>query len=449
MPKFEKMIVSAGTYLVGEEGGGRRVEVLTPERLKHWATQFSRMKQNGLAVPGPWKHAKEAMPVMMGNNGTVERSDLNAGFWDEMVVRRNEQGVDTLWGIIEAPGDPNDLNTNAGKIGKVVKETSIYARPEFVDGKGNVYKDAIMHAALVTHPIEPGQSNFKLLEPQDGMTIAMSHCTGLLMSADSTPFSKSGKTSDDLPGSEPNDDQGNVEDAPTGDLKTVIDLLAQIGVIIPKDTQADNFNERLSVALQQRISGEDDEEEEEGSLTKPPKDAEQESVPMIMSTPAKAPEVTADVIMSHPSYVALKTQNTQLFNVMNEQARSARGTRINALIRAGKITKEYADANLVPMLSGFQMSFNAEGKEVTSPLDTVLAALEAQPTVAKPATPTGPNQIFANGSIAQLAPFLMSSVAPEGSETPVHPISGFMTNGVLSEDEADAVSKSFLENVGL
>ncbi len=447
MAKFKKPIVSAGVFLVGSDGGERHTEVITPDRLKHWSNQFKKMKKNGVMIPAPWKHTNEAIPVQMGNNGTLPSSEWNAGFWDDLTVEVNEQGNSTLYGIVDVPGDKKDFNTPAGKIGTTVKETSIYARPKFVDGKGNIYDDSIMHVALVTHPIEPGQGNFEPIE--EGMTIAMSHCQHILMASENIPFNQSGKTPSETPGSD-SDNDSLESDAPTGDLKTIIELLSKVGIILPKDTSDENLKERLSVSLQQKISGEEEEDEEEGSLTKPPKDAEKESVPMIMSTTPETKEITAEVIMGHPAYIALADQNKQLFSVMNQQAKNSRATRINALIRTGRISKEYADTHLVPMLSGFKMSFNAEGQEVSSALDVTLGALEAQPQRTVEADLAGgqkPN--YANAQIAQLAPFLMSSVAPEGSESPSHPIQGFMTDGVLSEAESEDVAKRFMANVGI
>lgn len=431
MAKFRKAIVSAGSYLVSDGNGGRHTQFITADRLSHWANQFKKMKKAGVAIPAPWLHTKDAVPVQMGNDGSLPRSDWNAGFWKDFVVKNNNQGVPTLYGVVEVPGDPNDVNTPAGKVGKTVTETSIYARPSFTDGKGNEYKDVIMHGALVTHPIEPGQENFEQVE--EGLVIAMSDCTGLLMSADSTPFSQKGN--EEYPGDDEEDESLDLENAPTGDLKTVMELLSKIGVILPKDTTDENFKERLSVALQQKVSGDDEDDDDEGSLTKPPKEADKESEPMLMSTTPKTPEITAEVIMSHPAYKELESKNTQLFGVMNNQAKAARGARINALIQSKRITKEYSDANLVPLLNSFQMSFDSNGNEVLTALDVTLKALEAIPAPAA-STTVDPTK-FTNGTVQQLAPFLMSSIAPEGTDTPTHPIPGFLSGGMLSEEDAE------------
>lgn len=66
MAKFKKPIVSAGVFLVGNDQGGRHTEVLTKDRLHHWAKTFGVMKKNGVRIPAPWAHSKDALPVVMG-----------------------------------------------------------------------------------------------------------------------------------------------------------------------------------------------------------------------------------------------------------------------------------------------------------------------------------------------------------------------------------------------
>ena len=140
--RFKKPIVTTGVYTIPGDTP-RKVEV-TSDRLNHWADQFHSMKSAGVSVPAPWNHSTEALPMSVGNDGTLPRSDINAGWWDKVWVEDN-----TLWGELDVP-----QNEDAVKIGTSVKESSIYVRPSFVDGSGNEWKDSLMHIALVTHPIE-------------------------------------------------------------------------------------------------------------------------------------------------------------------------------------------------------------------------------------------------------------------------------------------------------
>jgi hypothetical protein len=445
MAKFKKPIVSAGVFLVGNGNGGRHTESITTKRLQHWANEFNRMRANGVLVPAPWNHNPNSLPVVMGNNGMLPDSANNAGFWDSLSVETTADGKSTLYGILEAPGDENDFSSPAGKIGKTVKETSIYARPSWVDGKENSYTDSIMHIALVTHPIEAGQGNFEPLN--SGQTIAMSHCQQVFMSDDggSKPDPVSGQ-----PDPVNNEQKSAFQDKPTGDLGTLIEMLTSIGIIIPKDTTDENLKERLSIAVQQKLSGDEEEDEEEGSLRKPPKDAEQQSVPMTMSqTPNQPAVIDSEVIMAHPTYKALSDQNKAMLNVMTNQARNARATRINSLIATKRVSKEYADLHLLPLLNGFQMSFDGEGKENISALDVTLNALEAIPAPQAPSnTPNAAgSHSYANDTIRQLAPFLMSSTAPEGSSVPNHPQGLFSDD--LSDGKLEEVGDQFLKNLNL
>ena len=115
--RFKKPIVTTGVYSIPGDIP-QKVEV-TSDRLDHWASQFGKMKKAGISVPAPWNHSKEAFPMSSGNDGTLPRSDINAGWWDKVWVEDN-----TLWGEVNVPS-----NEDAVKIGTNVKESSIYVRP--------------------------------------------------------------------------------------------------------------------------------------------------------------------------------------------------------------------------------------------------------------------------------------------------------------------------------
>ncbi len=129
--KFRKQIVTAGDFVKGDEKF-----TITKERMQGWADTFVRMKGNGIKVPIPSTHAK------------VSDSDFNRGWVTDMFV-----DDDSLVMTCELIGD--DAIEAAAR-----SDVSINAIPDFKDGKGVVYDDAITHVALCTDPVVPGLDKF-------------------------------------------------------------------------------------------------------------------------------------------------------------------------------------------------------------------------------------------------------------------------------------------------
>lgn len=68
----------------------------------------------------------------------------------------------------------------------------------------------------------------------------------------------------------------------------------------------------------------------------------------------------------------------------NESKKAALKTRIDAIAKRSDAMKKVADERLLPMLENFQMSLDDSGKEVVSPLDTILMSIEAIPDIKGP-----------------------------------------------------------------
>lgn len=104
--------------------------------LIKYAATFSKMKAAGVVVP-----------IQNGHN---DDADMTRGNTQDIFVGVDAKGQQTLFGIIEMVG--RDAIELAGRT-----LLSIYAKPEFVDGHGNNYKDAILHIACVPNPVVPDQ----------------------------------------------------------------------------------------------------------------------------------------------------------------------------------------------------------------------------------------------------------------------------------------------------
>jgi hypothetical protein len=423
--KFIKDIVSVGDYDIPDGKGGVHKESLSIDRFKKWAGNFHEMKAAGLRIPAPWVHyskkdGKPLTPIAMGH-AEMPSADENAGFWDSLFVDE-ERGV--LVGVVDAPGADNDFNSPAGKIGKTVKETSVYIAPSFTDPKTKkTWNEVPLHIACVLHPIESNQGNFVPIE--EGMAIAMSFKSDA-MGGEKKPEKKpvekpgekplAGKPKEDY--SESVDDpnkvlgSGDTEAKPSGNdkLGEVIRLLREAAeVALPEDTTPDNLIERLLIALTQKSV--EDEDEDEGTITQPPEGAQQRNAPFIMAlSPTQIAAIVAskpvnpetgkpftndelvglasqpvdvEVVMSHPKVKQIVDTSNQMAAALKNQAQAGYRNRIDALVKRGQVGKEQAEKSLLPMVDSLVMSFSPEGKPVEQPLDTVLKLLES----AAPATP--------------------------------------------------------------
>lgn len=436
MPRFKKKIVSPGLYRIKNPITNEiREELVTPERIQHWANEGRRYLQNGNRLPGPWTHIdpQTGAPIIVSANGVLPRSDLNGGFWDRLYTEFDPVDGLSLIGEIEGDGDLNDANTPAGKIGRTVKETSIFALPEWTDGKGNTYRDVPLHIALVTHPIQPGQTNFESL-PTGSLAIAMSNLVYPLKMANPpssiqgstdppSPYSSQGNNRPGQTGQGGGDPNSPTSAASGADINQVLAALRQCGIDLPDDTNPMNFFERLLVAARQKAvsegsAGGDLYNQPEGAMTQQP-------APVAMATnPAPVfdfSKITQEVLMSHPVVKSLVESNNQLQELVLSSARAALQTRIAKLLSEGRITEKYATEVLKPLIDGFAMS--QIGK---SPVEAVLTALEAAPApVQRPAAPhhnnaslllgTAMSQIPTAAGNAPENPYVQGGVEPNGA----------------------------------
>lgn len=445
-----------------EADDAREVKI-TPEYLKKVADTHSRMRKSGLNIPGPWSHKSEAnKPIVVGKaskGGIVEDAAKNAGFWDKIWF---DDQTNAMWGVIEAPGDPKDPNTPAGKLGTTVKETSIYVAPKWKDGRGNEWEHAPLHIACCLHGIEPGQDNFIHLE-EGALTLSMS-----FQKPDADPDEKpepSGEPSDE---SDSEDDDPDGPTAVVGDLGVVIGLLAEAGIIVPESSTSENFVSFLEVALKQFLASAE-EEDDDDKLYQPPEGAQEKQAPFVMSfTPAQmdaivksgtvnpttgkpftlaelqegskpaAPAITEELLMSHPTVKGLLATTQALSNGMLDKAKSDYRARLNLLTKLGVVDQEYVDKTMIPMVEGLTMSF-ADGKPVPQPLDVILGALESK-------SKTAAFRADAPGSSPDYAAFLAmshGSYLPEGATMLSNLPHATGAPTVTSEEDAKTILERF------
>lgn len=358
--RFSKAIVTEGRYKTYDRSSNKStLKTLSGEDLEKTVETFNKLKEKGFKVPAPWKHDFDIntfTPVVEGESGVLDNSGENAGFWDSLKVETNEKGKRVLVGEIEAEGDPEDPNTPAGKIGKTVKDTSIYLRKEYEipDDSGEKFSNVPMHIALVTHPIELNQKNFEKL-PENDTYIAMSEL---------------------------------VSDTDFGELSRLFKDVA--GIFLPSNTTPETLVGNLFIALSQLQVLKEEETKEDGAVS--PTQLE----PVIMSnlsqaqidalvasnvtnpdtnqpfkaedfatqeSPAPNPEATkAELLMSSMQSM-----------IQDERRRSFRG-RINSLVESRRVTKSYADEKLYPQAENYVFDPQKENA-----FDALVMSLEELP----------------------------------------------------------------------
>jgi|688.fasta_scaffold23847_6 hypothetical protein len=353
--KYVKEILTEGEYEVSTFEGSKKKQ-FTGSDLKKIASTASKMLKAGIKIPAPFKHVQEGVFITPVEEVTDSPDPAkNAGFWERIYAKKNEHGTVSLYGVIDAPGKEEDAESPAYKVSRTVKDTSIGLLPGFKDGKGRSWGEyAVAHIALPVDPIEPDQTNFIPLpdvEAEDYEVIAMSRKM-------------------------------------TGNVSQVLTLLKDKGISLPADTTNENFLDRLLVALMQS------QKTSTSPLSQKPSTGKVESYPIMMSLTKKQvdaivaanlhnPETnapfTADDLKDVPSDVeqykkAAEMMSVQLNSIYQERYKD----RIASLVSSNRVSQNYADTHLLPMVNSIQMSFK-NGKADENHLDLTLKALEALP----------------------------------------------------------------------
>lgn len=156
MAKFKKAILRAGQTYHSPDG---KVTV-TPERLSHWASEFSKLTGNGYVVPIDWDHAADlagASPVKLSDHKKRRSAKNTVGKLAEFNVAADGQSADVLLDIT----DP----TAQGRA----ERNEVYVSPvifdKWADGAKNQYSDVITHVDIVNHPVDHSQTPFVPAEP--------------------------------------------------------------------------------------------------------------------------------------------------------------------------------------------------------------------------------------------------------------------------------------------
>lgn len=381
-----KKIIPQNTYKV-QTNHGRMSKAFDEGYLNKVADTSNKMLSAGLRIPAPFDHHKEAKPRTQEQEDEFLKISVNkpgsayhnAGYWKKFWVAPDEKGKATLYGQLDAVGDISDANSPAYKVTKANEEVSVSITDKFEDGLGRTWTDGLLHVAIVHHAVVPDQSPF-----EDGTTVV-----NMSMAEDT----------DDKP---PSVDGSLVEE-----IKTA---LRRVKINLPGSTTAATFMRDLLVAtLQLPESSADDLQpvpiymsigDDDMKLTQAQAEA-------LVASKATNPATNKPFSMEDFGFTAPGTVNTTELSTLkaavaekDQEIQGMKGIlqafkakyiadaktniqqRISALVRAGIVTKEYAEANLNPKVE-FQMSILPSGTIEDHPLTITLSTLEALPPVHK------------------------------------------------------------------
>jgi len=336
MSIFKKKIVTPKVYRANTPfSGGKAVTAMTVDRIKKIHDTAKQMIADGIKITAPFAHKDEngivPKPLLEGQLGSWN-SAINGGYWKDFEIDPEDGG---LIGFLDAPGDLDDLNTPAGKVGKTIQETSVFLMPEWEDGLGKTREDALWHIALVDgKAVESNQKNFEKVEDPK-LALAMSFSMSDAIDNDPTP------------------EQGENKSSLVMSIKEQLEEKLEITLL--EDTNETNFLDRLLTVLTAMKSKKEDED-----LTQKPEGAEQVSSPIAMSEPT--PEV-------------IEKKTNSLLSSLNTHKKLDLKSRLGALQSKGIVGKKRAEdwANKIDAIA---MSLNDFDDDGNCPQTAIEMAIE-------------------------------------------------------------------------
>ena len=384
MPLLTKEILPVREDYKVRRGNERVYKAFDEEYIRRIATQSNKMIRAGLVIPAPFDHVKDAIPRTRQEIAVNKAASSfnNAGEWKSFWVAPNEKGVLALYGQVDVPGSDNDKDSPYYKLKNTCKEVSVSLADNYEDGLGRTWTDGLLHVAVVNHAIVPDQSPF-----EDSVTIVNMSMVD---------------PDDDI--SDDDGEPGSKSEGVIDELKTA--LQSKLNLVLPSDSNPKTFMRDLLTAVLNIV---------------PTNNQQVEPIPVYMSigdsndmgisqaqaealvatkavNPATnkpftmedlgfkvAPPVAPTDMSGLTSKVAeLEKENTTLRQVagmlkkqFETKITDSLRTRIDKLIAAGVVTKEWAEQMFTPQLTSYNMSALPTGEIAPHPLEITLSALEA------------------------------------------------------------------------
>ena len=418
MPLLTKEILPVREDYRVRRGNERVHKAFDEAYIRRIAEQSNKMIGAGLVIPAPFDHVKDAIPRTRQEIAVNKAASSfnNAGEWKSFWVAPNEKGVPALYGQVDAPGSENDKESPYYKLKNTCKEVSVSLADNYEDGLGRTWSDGLLHVAVVNHAIVPNQSPF-----EDSVTIVN--------------MSMVDPDDDDI--SDDDGEPGSKSEGMIGELKTA--LQSKLNLVLPSDSSPKTFMRDLLTAVLNIVPTNNQLVEpipvymsigdsNDMALSQPQAEAlvNTKAVNPATNKPftmedlgfkVAPPALPADMSGLSTKVTELEKENTslrQVASMLKKQFESkitdSLRTRIDKLIAAGVVTKEWAEQMFTPQLTSYNMSALPTGEIAPHPLEITLSALEA---VMPKQTQTQSNGLPYG---AQILPFDDGSLDPSVSD---------------------------------
>lgn len=310
------------------------------------------MKADGIKVPLAWGHQPKALPAEADRLAESEyhKSRYNAGYVEDLDV--TPDGALEMTG--STPGlqlDPASGSLTDPEAGTAIQEVSAGIR-DWRDGKGRLWKDSLVHVALTPLPVWHGQDGFRQAEPAGEPVTQLSLTALLRLGHGDTDMA------DEKDDKKDKKDDSSPEAASGGgpSIKDVLTDLSEYGIVLPDDTNDDNFYDRLCTALK--------------ALKGAPSEDGAASMDDVDEAMAGATEEPSGTMMSTSKDPFV----TALLERVEQDDRQRRLARIDALVKRG-LPVVRANA-LREQATQVRFGLTTEGKAVEPEIDRQLSLLE-------------------------------------------------------------------------
>lgn len=336
MAKFKKAILKANRTYHSPDGQVR----VTPERLKHWADSFNAMNADGLAVPVSWGHSDvpaDSLPIKFASDGKKPRPPEGTVGYLHSVKLAPDGNSAQIELDIRGGANNEKVEQNLAFVSPVIRET-------FADGQGKRWTDVWGHMDLVQHPVDNTQTPFVKVKDY---AIACALRMGL---DDGKPVTYRMAEHEDMADAD-SKGEGGSEETGSDRLKNVIEALAGMSIVLPDDTTAENFFERVESALltAAAMGGRDVQTD------------------------------TDDLEESRPEFAALGLEVKRWRGHADKEHREKVGTRLSVLLDKGQCTPaEYRQQEAA--LGSVRLSLDSQGNHQPARIESWIESREAVPS---------------------------------------------------------------------
>lgn len=378
--RLEKIGLKVGEYLSGD--GLIRV---TPGRIARWIKNFRRLSQARDVVPMRWDHdSDDDSPVTMSQYKRALGARDTVGRLLDLQPAEGGTAVKFV------------LDVKSKKAYRKAKQNDIGLSPviqsSWLLGMGRKLRDVITHVDLVNHPVDHSQDDFvESAGPAPAyMSIRSGRHKRIYAMAITVPTRRRtrreepleqrrvkkvvarrrrmGETDDEGDDDVPKKKKGGEEgEGEVGDdqkkLNAVLEVLADMDIIVPDDTTADNFLDRLHAALLTAAAQQGADEEGEDGTAPDAGGGDSAMQPTTMMSKEKRKSLTPTEAFVHQQYGANLTRQ------------------LDALVASGRATPDEVKGYKERLSKGkVRLSLDEQGQPKKGEIELFVASREKLPT---------------------------------------------------------------------